>query len=222
MLVENNYLIENINEKEKELFFIFLEGCYKAGKVINPTKKYIEAFIAMITPFKRRNFINFINAISYKVDNIKIFKEQYKKYENKKVIEEMVEDVMNMKNSVGVIALAQFILNKVDNNENISHEEIVMIEILKELNDFDIENFIFLYENLDIQEIEGKENEITKKGFNYLSVKYSAQKLKNNYLCDGNSWVETGGGVKFNETGRGLYNFLEERSIDKILKENKK
>lgn len=222
MLVENNYLIENINEKEKELFFIFLEGCYKAGKVINPNKKYIEALIAMLTPFKRRKFIEFINTISYKVDNINIFKEKYKKYENKKVIEEIVEDAMVVKSTVGTIVLAQFVLNKVNKNENISHEEIVMIEILKELNDFDIENFMFLYENSDIQEIKGKEKEITKKGFNYLSVKYSAQKLKKNYLCDGNSYLEIGGGVKFNETGRGLYNFLKERSIDKILEENKK
>lgn len=214
-----------LTNEEYKLFELFFEGSFKGLKELNPWKSYFDAYAAFSTPFRRENLYTLIKGVSYNVNNFPEFENKYKNHTDKRLINEAIDDALYSKSLFGILSVAQFILTKVENNEKITHKEIIMMEILKEFNNYDISNFLFTFEHENLRALsdDNVKTEIKLMGKDFSSIKLSRIKFTKLYLIDtALYWAMSGENLAYNTTAKDLYDFLKARNIDKIIEQYQK
>lgn len=209
-----------LTKEDSKLFELLFEGSFEGLRELNPWKSYFDAYAAFLTPFRRENLFTLIKGISYNTLNFSDFEKKYKNHSDKRLINETIDNVLSSKSLIGVLSVAQFVLTKIEGNEVVTHKDIIMIEILRELNDYDIKNFLFTYEHEDLRGLsdDSVREKIKTKGKDILSLELSRIKFTNLYLIDtANYWGMSGENLAYNSTAKDLYDFLMERNINKII-----
>lgn len=219
--MQNDYLpLALLNDKDIQIFDTITKSVVNVGKDVLLDKIHWSILIAFMLPFQKRRYINFVQELSKNISDVEKFNKSFFSFNNKKIIDAIVEDTINSKNEISSIIFSKLLIDIIENNKQISHEDIACSEIIRAFNDFDIKNFIYIYENPHAQDYPNKQSEILNDGYNYVSVSLTGDKLKNLSLHDtANYFALCNGGIVFNETASTLYNFLIRENIKKIIED---
>lgn len=152
-LVDN---IENLDDLIDLYFDPVKDITETASDIFTP----IKAIHSLYTLNKKRKFKRFLKSYALNLDPINFDlknTERLKKYlrdeKNFNFLNSVIENALNSKSTFGSIILGHYAAQILSHEQNITFKELLIIEGIKELNDYELSSFIKIYRVADLSKM---------------------------------------------------------------------